>query len=261
MIKKTFILFCFIFCYCTSFCQLKDGLYHLKSYNFQYSEEGLTSYIIIKKDRFVLFSLKKSPNSGEPNFQLHFFGTGNFSIKKNSFVLHLNNENNNLLLPFIDDSVDCSFSTDSLKKFTTIKLIVHPQKDLPGGEASLEIETSQKNYWYNTKNYTVIAQLPANTIINSIKLFLITYDYRVLPYDYHFNNFEYNYYLNDSNIIIRYADKGEFEFKIKSKRSDGFIFESNGSLLKTDDRAVSSLKKQAVHDKNLRRIVEFIEKK
>jgi hypothetical protein len=157
-----------------SFCQLKEGLYTLTSSGFPYNGDGVSSYLIIKKDQFILFSYY-----GDLDLGLHYFGTGNFSIEKNSFVLHLTNENNNLLLPFISDSIDCSFSTDSLKKFTTIKLTVHPQKDLPG-EASLQVETSKKNYWYNTKNYTVIAQLPANAIINSIKLFLITYDYRIL---------------------------------------------------------------------------------
>jgi len=203
--------------------------------------------------------LKPSPNSNEPNFQLDYFGTGNYSIKKKSFILHLTNENNDPILPFLSDSLNCNFSTDTSKQSISIKLNVHPKYN-PGGEATLEIETSDKTYHYNTKNDSLTIALPGNTMITLIKLLLITYDYRILPYDYHFNNLEYNYYLNDPSVVVRYAEKSEFEFKIKTKRPDGFLFESNGSLLKTDDRAVSSLKKQAVHDKNLRMIVEFLEK-
>jgi len=205
-----------------------------------------------------LFSLKPSPNSNEPNFQLNYFGTGNFSIKKKSFILRLTNDSNNVIFP-INDSMQCTFSTDTSKISSSIKLILHPKYN-PGGEATLKIETSDKTYSYNTKNDSLTIVLPSNTVITSIKLLLITYDYRVLPYDYHFNNLEYNYYLNDPSVLVRYAEKGEFEFKIKAKRPDGFLFESNGSLLKTNDSAVGSLKKQAAHDKNMARIVEFLEK-
>jgi hypothetical protein len=248
-----FFLFFFTFFYCTSFCQLKDGFYTLTSYGFPYNGDGVSSYIIIKKNKFILLSYY-----GDLNFGLHYMGTGNFSIEKKSFILHLTNENNNPILPFLSDSLNCNFSTDTSKQSISIKLNVHPQYN-PGGEATLQIETSDKTYRYNTKNDSLTIALPGNTRITLIKLLLITYDYRILPYDYHFNNLEYNYYLNDPSVVVRYADKGEFEFKIKAKRPDGFLFEPNGSLLKTD-RAVLSLKKQAVHDKNLKRIVDFLEK-
>ncbi|MEO8820233.1 MAG: hypothetical protein ABI267_07530 [Ginsengibacter sp.] len=122
----------------------------------------------------------------------------------------------------------------------------------------ISIETPKKTYRVNSDNYLFTTVLPPGTIINSIKLYSIYYDYRILPYDYHFNNLEYNYYLSDSNVIVRYADKGEFEFKIKSKRPDGLLFEHSGSLLKADSSTISFLKSQAVHDKNLRKLLELI---
>jgi len=253
-IKGTFFSFCFIFFYSTSFCQVKDGLYTLTSYSFPYNGDGVSSYVIIKKDKFILFSYY-----GDLNFGLHYVGTGSFSIEKKSFILRITNENN-LILPILNDSINCNFSTDTSKQTISIKLKLFSKQKQRSGDAMISIETPQKIYRVNSDNYLFTTVLPAGTIINSIKLYSIYYDYRTLPYDYHFNNLEYNYYLNDPNIVVRYAGKGEFKFKIKSKRPDGFLFESNGSLLKTEDRAISSLKKQAVHDKNLGRIVEFIEK-
>lgn len=254
-IKKFFLLFFFTFFHCTSFCQLKDGFYTLTSYGFPYNGDGVSSYIIIKKNKFILLSYY-----GDLNFGLHYVGTGNYSIEKKSFILHLTNENNNPILPFLTDSLNCNFSTDTSKQSISIKLKLFCSKSQRSEDAMMSIETHTKTYKIYSENYLFTTILPAGTIINSIRLYSLNFEYRSLPYDYHFNNLEYNYYLKDSSVVIRYADKGEFEFKIKAKRPDGFLFEPNGSLLKTNDSAVDSLKKQAAHDKNLKRIVDFLEK-
>ncbi|MEO8820232.1 MAG: hypothetical protein ABI267_07525 [Ginsengibacter sp.] len=116
-IKKLIFLIIFILTFSNSFSQLKDGLYTLTSYGFPYNGDGVSSYIIIKKDKFILFSYY-----GDLNFGLHFYGTGNFSIEKKSFVLHLTNENNIPLLPFINDSINCIFRKDTSKPSISIKV-------------------------------------------------------------------------------------------------------------------------------------------
>lgn len=39
-------------------------------------------------------------------------------------------------------------------------------------------------------------------------------------------------YLYYQKVVLEYVEKERFEFKIKVKRPDGILFESNGSLLK-----------------------------
>jgi hypothetical protein len=200
--------------------------------------ENNVSYIKFSKDSFVLLSLKNNAYNGK--LTLDKVGSGNFSINKNRLLLNFTNENNEVLPLLITDSLQCSFSTVPGKESVDIFFRLIFQDSFPK-RGTLHIETAKKDYNYTLESDSISIHLPEGTVIRSIKFFLVQFDARVLPFDHHFNTFQYCYTLRDKESLVELIDNTELKFSIESSNKDGYRFKNGSSLIRTDQKTLDFL--------------------
>ncbi len=207
-----------------------------------------TYYVNFHDISYDLFSLKENPTPGKHiDNVIAEMGYGRYELTNDSIKLYFDSTRQRST-DYSSDSLSCFMSTN-LQSHTVHISIQLNYKIKEYGNSGLIIETYSRNYFYPIKNKNLSVSFPDSIRIKKIKLGVMGYDERLLPYDGNFNTFNYIYYFNEKSSYITFIIAKTWSFPIKFDKSKNIIRVGNtGYLTKADEKTINYLKELAGKD-------------
>jgi hypothetical protein len=183
-------------------------------------------------------------------------GTGTYALTRGKLVLNFYNDSN-LINHTIKDSISASFSS---RDKAPITITFKSKISVPYiSKGFIVVETPKRRYGYDLDKAkdSIVITIPSTAIINSITLSILGFDKRILPYDYHFNNFNYYYEVRDVRCLSAIIENQTLEFNITYIKDRNYRFGNNAFLKKCDTRQLDYLK--SAKNRNVK-VKEMLEK-
>lgn len=216
-----------------SFCQkLETGLYVL-------SQNGETFDIVFSNDSFQLFKPNGNDvvSSGSRRKLINQIGYGKYLLSKRNLILFFDSATHRIT-DYSSDSIHYSFSTNPLSK--TVNFTIDLKFSIPeNGNNGLIISSYKREYFYPLKKETLTVNFPDSILIKDVRLGVMGYEHRILPYDSRYNNFKYSYFFNDDQEHLSFIKAQTWNFRTSAEKRKGNVFFTigdNGYLKKAEEK-------------------------
>lgn len=223
-------------------------------------ENGNSYYVTISNDSFCLFKPNTSDliQSPENRQLIDRIGVGTYVLSRKSLDLYFDSTKQ-IITDYTTDSIQFSFSTDVQSKM--VSFIVNLKFGVKeNGNNALIISSYKKDFFYPIKNQSFTVDFPDSIPIKAVKLGVMGYDHRVLPYDHRYNNFTYNYYFNDDKNRISLIIGEKWNFSISNKKPKNNILlrlGNNGYLRKVEEKDIEFLSRISVENPLLSDLIKY----
>ena len=201
-------------------------------------ENGNNNYVTISNDSFYLFRVNSGDiQSAENRDLIDRIGVGRYVLSGKYLNLYFDSTAL-LITDYSTDSLKISFSTDAQSKFVRFTIDLKFTVEEYGNNA-LIISSYKRDFFYPIKSQTLTVDFPDSIPIKAVRLGVMGFRHRVLPYDKEFNRFKFNYYFNDDKDHISQILGESWNFSIlKRKPNSGtvFTFGNNGYLKKLEGK-------------------------
>lgn len=214
------------------FGDIEQGYYLL-------SENGNSYYIKISKDSFYLLSIN-SDDIVQPATNRKLIdrvGIGRYVLSADSFKLYFDSTKQ-IITDYSTDSIQFSFNSDLQSK--VVRFVICLELGIKeNGNNALIISSYKRDFFYPIKNQTLAVDFPDSIPIKEVRLGVMGFRHRVLPYDKKFNKFKYNFYFNDDKDHTSQVLAEKWNFSILKRNPNGkiiFTFADNGYLKKLEEK-------------------------